>query len=170
MIWNQAGLYKQDTLIFPGNLWMSSHHHYQPFTFGNQRKTQDWIIWMQIDSPLKGTMALSEHQWRREMGKRSGNEDQVSWLKPTKDLCPSSGRFSSRTRNGRDFESLFWHLEGDSYFYEYLFFLEGLMFGIPFIFTGLIHSGWFTSGKIMICTLILSSECFWGSTISCSSR
>lgn len=71
---------------------MSGHHHYQPFTFSSQRKTQDWIIWMQIDSPLKGTMALSDHQWWWEMGKRSGNEDQVSWLKPIKDLCPEHVR------------------------------------------------------------------------------
>lgn len=48
---------------------MSGHCHYQPFTFKHQRKSQDWIICMQIDSFPKGTMALSDHQWQQEMEK-----------------------------------------------------------------------------------------------------
>lgn len=88
-------------------------------------------------------MALSDHQWQREM------EKEVE----TKTRCHIKGFvpiFNEIFFDNTDRKKTKKPEEGDAYLYECLFFLQGLIFTIPLISSSLIHSGSLTIENIGI--------------------
>lgn len=96
VIWNQAGLYEQDALIFPGNVWppsLSTLHLQQPKK--NTRLNHlnaNWFTPEGHNGFIRPSMVMrnGKKKWKRRPGV----------------LVKANKGFVSRTRKGRDFERL----------------------------------------------------------------